>query len=88
MLEKGRALTLTDRKELKVMGVKEVLSFDENGAELDTADGRLCVMGEDIRVRELNSESNEVFITGRVCELSYKEELADKKRGFLGRLFG
>jgi len=88
MAEKGRTLTLTDRKELRVMGVKEVLSFDDSGAELQTADGRLCVIGEDIRLGELNSENGEVFITGRICELSYKEELADKKRGFLGRLFG
>ena len=88
MIEKGRVLTLTDRRELRVSGVKEVVSFDENGAELDTADGRLCVEGEGIRLGGLEAEGGDVLITGRVCSLTYKEDAAEKRRGVLGRLFG
>ena len=88
MVEKGRALTLTDRKELRVTGVKEVVSFDETGAELETADGRLFVEGEGIRLGALDGEGGDVLITGRVCSLMYKEDIAEKRRGVLGRLFG
>ena len=88
MIEKGRMLTLTDRKELRVMGVKEVVSFDDTGAELETENGRLCVEGEGIRLGELDGEGGNVLITGHICSLAYKEDMAEKRRGVLGRLFG
>ena len=88
MVEKGRIMTLTDRRELRVSGVKEVISFDEAVAELDTADGRLCVEGEGIRLGALDGVGGDVLITGRICSLSYKEDAVEKRRGAFGRLFG
>ena len=88
MSDTRRILCLTDRCELKVTGVKEVVSFDENGAQLITENGELYVDGEGIRISNLNSDSQEVFITGRIDAMSYAEINQSKRHGIRARLFG
>ncbi len=88
MAEKTRTLCLTDRSDLRITGVEEVVSFDENGAELKCENGRLFVEGEEIRISNLNTDSGEVNITGRINAMSYADETDKKRRGMMGRLFG
>ena len=88
MSEKGRVLCLTDRRELRITGVEEVVSFDESGAELKCENGRLFVEGEEIRISNLSTESGEVNITGKINAISYADDTDKKRRGFMGRLFG
>lgn len=88
MLENKRALTLTDRKELNIEGVKEVVSFDETGASLITEDGELEITGADIRILDLDASSGKILITGRIDSLVYVADNSEKRRGLLGRLFG
>ena len=83
-----RGLWLNDRKELEVKGVKEVLSFDENGAELMTENGELSVEGTGIRIAELDTDRGRVRITGRIDALCYSAEPSDKKKGLKAKLFG
>ncbi len=88
MAEKGCVLCLTDRSELKITGVEEVVSFDENGAEVRCENGRLFVDGEGIRIKDLDANSKEVYITGKINAMSYAEEKEKKRRGVMGRLLG
>jgi sporulation protein YabP len=81
-------LCLTDRCELKITGVKEVVSFDEGGAQLVTENGELFVDGEGIRISNLDTDSGEVFITGKIDSMSYAETKQSKRSGVFGRLFG
>jgi sporulation protein YabP len=83
-----RGLQLNDRKELEVKGVKEVLSFDENGAELLTENGELTVEGASIRISELDTDRGRVRITGRIDMLCYSAEPSEKKKGLRARIFG
>ena len=83
-----RGLQLNDRKELEVKGVKEVLSFDENGAELLTENGELTVEGASIRISELDTDRGWVRITGRIDMLCYSAEPSEKKKGLRARIFG
>ena len=86
--ESGKKLCLTGRGELSVEGVREVLSFDENGAVMLTEDGELCVEGVGIRISELVSGGGQVRVTGRIDALLYSPETSEKKKGFARRLFG
>ena len=84
----GRVLTLLDRRELEVTGVKEVVSFDEEGAVLITEDGELEIGGAQIRILNLDTSGGCVRITGRIDSVIYAEESSEKRKGFLGKLFG
>ena len=88
MAENRRTLCLVDRKELGVEGVKEVVSFDDNGAVILTDDGELSIEGENIRISNLDTSCGNVRITGRIDAIIYTVESAEKKKGIKARLFG
>ncbi len=81
-------IILLAREQLEVRGVSDVISFDEQTAQLMTVCGRLDVEGDALHVRVLNTEDGTVAIEGRVDSLHYYEtEPHDKKAGgFFGRL--
>ena len=81
-------LLLKGRRELCVEGVKEVESFDENGAVLQTVDGELVVEGREIRLCDLDAAMGEVRITGAIDALMYSQDTSEKKKGLRSRLFG
>ena len=88
MAENGRKLILTDRKQLDVCGVREVIGFDERGATLITEDGELCVEGENIRIANLDAQRSEIVITGRIDAIIYSDDNTGKKKGLRAKLFG
>ena len=85
---KEKMLCLKGRRELSVDGVKEVVSFDENGAVILTEVGELCVEGSGIRIANLDAAGGEVQITGKIDAMIYSEESSEKKKGLKARLFG
>ena len=88
MSEKKCEIHLIDRRELHIMGVREVVSFDECSAVLLTEDGELNVDGADIHILGLDTGSGDVKITGRIDGLVFYEDDAQKKRGVFAKLFG
>ena len=88
MADMRRVLCLMDRSELKITGVEDVISFDENGAELLCENGRLFVDGEGIRISNLDTDTKEVNITGKINAITYADDVSKKRRGVVGRLFG
>jgi sporulation protein YabP len=88
MTENSKLLTLSDRRQLDVSGVREVVGFDERGATLITENGELCVEGENIRIANLDAQRCEVRITGRIDAIIYTDEDAGKKKGLRAKLFG
>ncbi len=73
---------LCNRESMTVTGVREVLSYDEEGAVFDTELGRLCVDGEGIALTRLDLSRNEADITGKINALAYVEK---KAKGFFGK---
>ena len=88
MSEKHTEIHLADRRELTVVGVKEILSFDESAATLVTEDGELEVEGVGVRILELDSSGGEIQITGRISAIYFSEDSAEKRKGLFGKLFG
>ena len=68
--------------------MKEVISFDDGGAVVLTENGELSVEGEGIRISNLDKDSGEIEITGKIDAMIYSADSSDKKKGLRSRLFG
>ena len=81
-------LTLENRKEAYMTGVKDVISFDEKEIMLQTADGRLQIRGSQLHVKGLDLEKGEAVLAGHVDSLIYLSKDSPKKEETLfTRLF-
>ncbi len=83
-------ITLQKREAMEVLGVTDVISFDEQEVVLETVCGRLAVEGSNLHVQVLNIENGVVSMEGRINSVVYYEtESAEKddKNGFFGRIF-
>ena len=83
-MELPHKLTLSQRKNLTVTGVTEVVSFEEYGAVLKTAMGTLIVQGQQLKLKTLSLEGGQVDVSGTVTALIYEQP----RTGGLRRLFG
>ena len=77
-------LTLTDRKNLTMTGVTEVVSFEENAVILRTCMGTLLVQGRDLQLKTLSQERGQMAVDGTVSALVYEEPKTPG--GWLSRL--
>lgn len=83
-------LTLTDQKKLEITGIEEVDSFNQEEIILVTFDNNLiAIKGEDLNVKNLNTDVGKVSIEGIVYEILYaaQKDGGKKGKGLMGRLF-
>ena len=72
-------LTLDNRKEVLLTGVKDVVSFDEKEILLQTSKGRLQIRGSQLHVKGLDLEKGEAVLAGHVGSLVYLSKDSPKK---------
>ena len=81
-------LTLDNRKEASITGVKDVVSFDEKEILLQTADGKLQIRGSGLHVKGLDLEKGEAALAGHVDSLVYlSKDSPQREETLLKRLF-
>ena len=78
---------LRRRKEMNVVGVKDIDSFDENSVVLETTDGTLVVEGETLKIGELDTEKGVVSVSGKINAVYYSSDEKEAKRGIFSRIF-
>ncbi|MGO4946156.1 sporulation protein YabP [Blautia sp. Sow4_E7] len=84
----SQKLTLDNRKEALLTGVKDVVSFDEKEILLQTSEGRLQIRGSQLHVKGLDLEKGEAALAGHVDSLVYLSKDSPKKEETLfTRLF-
>lgn len=86
--EQKHELHLIGRHQMKLCGVKEVLSFDDLLVQLMTDSGTLTVEGKDIRIGTLDTERGILALEGLVDAMYYAEEPDKKGNRLFGKLFG
>lgn len=93
--QRGHSLIASDRSEITVRGVSEVISFDEANVRLVTVCGILNLEGEGLRIHVLSTKEGTVAVTGRLNGVLYEddptpeeESATPRKKGRARRLFG
>ena len=86
---KSHRIELSERKTLRITGVKDVHSFDEQEILLETELGMLLIRGSKLHIDRLTIERGETDVDGRVDSLIYTELKGHTKSGetWLMRMF-
>ncbi len=84
----NHGISLTERKNLLVSGVKKIENFDEEEFLMETTMGFLVVKGEDLELIKLDTMQGNVSIKGKINSMDYIEETKSKdNQGIFNRLF-
>ena len=65
-------LILDGREKMTVSGVEDVISFEECGVVLKTVMGILSIDGSELRITNLNVDSKDIEIAGKVNGVIYQ----------------
>ena len=82
-------VTMSDRKNIMISGVKKIESFDNEDFLMDTSMGYLVVKGEELEIIKLDTYQGNVSIKGRVNSLTYMDHGKQEKKeeGVFSKLF-
>ena len=78
-------LQLNARAHADISGVRQVISFDENGVQLITECGELTLEGSDLKVGTLDIQRGVVSVDGRLTGIYYTDDAPRRRRGLFGR---
>ena len=74
---------LTNRNELFLTGIIEVISATENSIIAKTSFGPIVATGTGLKIKNLNNETHELLATGEINEIKYSKG----KKGLIKKLF-
>lgn len=85
----SHGITLAERKNIVVTGVKKIESFDSEEFLMDTTLGFLDIKGSDLEIVKLDTYQGNVSIKGKIDSLIYMDQGngKNKEESFLGKLF-
>lgn len=81
-------ITVTERKNIVISGVKKIDNFDNQEFLLETTMGYLLIKGTDLEIIKLDTYQGNVSIKGNFNNLNYTESTKkDKEDSFFSKLF-
>ena len=81
-------ITITERKNIVVSGVKKIDNFDDQEFILETTMGYLTIKGTDLEIIKLDTYQGNVSLKGKFNTLSYTENTKkDKEDSIFSKLF-
>jgi sporulation protein YabP len=85
----SHGLSLFERKNLVITGVKKIENFDKLHFLLDTTMGFLIIKGNDLELIKLDTLSGNLTIKGNIDSLDYilENKKNNKEESLLSRLF-
>ena len=85
----NHGITLAERKNVIITGVKKIESFDSEEFLMDTTLGYLNIKGADLEIIKLDTYQGNVSIKGKVDSLVYVDNgnIKNKEETFLSKLF-
>ena len=85
----NHGISISERKNIIVTGVKKIESFDNEEFFMETSMGFLVIKGEELEIIKLDTYQGNVSIKGKVDSLAYIEggSKKDKDNSFINKLF-
>ena len=85
----NHGISLFERKNLVITGVKKIENFDSNQFILDTIMGFMIIKGSELELVKLDTLQGHVTIKGTINSITYAEENSKKDRedSIFSRLF-
>lgn len=84
----NHGISLLERKNLVIAGVKKIENFDSEQFLLDTIMGFLMIKGEGLELIKLDTMQGNVSIKGLIHSMTYVEDTKkDKENSIFNRLF-
>lgn len=85
----NHGITISERKNILVTGVKRIESFDSEEFFMETTLGYLVIKGSELEIIKLDTYQGNVSIKGKVDGMSYIENGSkkEKEETFLNKLF-
>ena len=85
----NHGITLAERKNIVITGVKKIESFDSEEFLMDTTLGFLNIKGSELEIIKLDTYQGNVSIKGKIDSLVYMDNgiIKSKEESFLGKLF-
>ena len=86
-VQEKHSVSLKNRREMRIEGVTEVISFDEMAVMLKTQCGDMVIEGKDLRIAVLEIDAGIVVLSGTVSGVYSYEPQSKEKRGLIKKLF-
>lgn len=85
----NHGITISERKNIIISGIKKIESFDNEEFLMDTTLGFLVIKGNELEIIKLDTYQGTVSIKGRLDSLTYLDEISKKVKedSFLNKLF-
>ena len=80
-------LNMEEREKVRIGGVLEVLSFDEEGIMMETTCGLLMLRGAGMHIGKLDLDAGDVIVDGSIDSITYSDGTLAEKHSILGKLF-
>lgn len=84
MKNTGHNVTICNRQSVLLTGIEDVLNFDEGAVVLATTEGTLAIEGEGLHIKQMNVDSREFGIEGKITSLCYLDKRS-RRRGLFRR---
>lgn len=85
----NHSVTINERKNIVISGVKKIDSFDNEEFLLETSMGYMIIKGADLEIIKLDTYQGNVSIKGKINSMNYVENLKkkDKEDSMFNKLF-
>lgn len=85
----NHSITLNQRKNINITGIKKIENFDETKFLLETNMGYLTISGSNLEIIKLDTYQGDVSIKGKIDSLNYLDnnKKESKSDSLLSKLF-
>ena len=85
----SHSISINERKNILVSGVKKIDSFDDEEFLLETSMGYIIIKGNGLEIIKLDTYQGNISIKGKINSLNYIENIdkKDKEKGVISKLF-
>lgn len=85
MQPSAHSLTIEGRRRMRITGVLDVESFQEDEMTVITQAGALTVWGEGLKLGKLNPEDGQVLLEGNIASIEYEQAQPERRPFFFRR---